>query len=62
LISDYLDRLLEILAPHFEGRKYLFGARPAFADFGLGLQVYEMALDPTAGAIIRRMCWPGRTA
>ena len=34
-------------------RKYLFGARPAFADFGLGLQVYEMARDPTAGAIIR---------
>ncbi len=53
LISGYLDRLLEILAPHLETRKYLFGARPAFADFGLGLQVYEMALDPTAGAIIR---------
>lgn len=53
LISGYLDRLLEILAPHLEGRKYLFGARPAFADFGLGLQVYEMALDPTAAAIIR---------
>lgn len=53
LISAYLDRLLEILKPHLAERKYLFGARPAFADFGLGLQVYEMALDPTAGAIIR---------
>ncbi len=53
LISGYLDSLLEILAPHLETRKYLFGDRPAFADFGLGLQVYEMALDPTAGAIIR---------
>jgi glutathione S-transferase len=53
LISGYLDRLLEILAPHLESRNYLFGARPAFADFGLGLQVYEMALDPTAGSIIR---------
>lgn len=53
LISAYLDRLLDILEPHLAGRKYLFGARPAFADFGLGLQVYEMALDPTAGAIIR---------
>ena len=53
LISAYLDRLLEILKPHLVERKYLFGARPAFADFGLGLQVYEMALDPTAGAIIR---------
>ncbi len=53
LISSYLDRLLEILKPHLAKRKYLFGARPAFADFGLGLEVYEMALDPTAGAIIR---------
>ncbi|MAF08021.1 MAG: glutathione S-transferase family protein [Rhodospirillales bacterium] len=53
LISGYLDRLLEILEPHLENRLYLFGDRPAFADFGLGLQVYEMALDPTVGAIIR---------
>lgn len=53
LISAYFDRLLEILKPHLAARKYLFGARPAFADFGLGSQVYEMALDPTAGAIIR---------
>ncbi len=53
LISGYLDRLFEILEPHFENRLYLFGDRPSFADFGLGLQVYEMALDPTAGAIIR---------
>ena len=53
LISGYLDQLLEILKLHLVDRKYLFGARPAFADFGLGLQVYEMALDPTAGAIIR---------
>ena len=53
LISAYLDRLLSILEPHLTGRKYLFGARPAFADFGLGLQVYEMALDIAAGAIIR---------
>ncbi len=53
LISKYFDRLLEILEPHLEDRLYLFGDRPAFADFGLGLQVYEMALDPTTGAIIR---------
>lgn len=53
LISGYLGQLLEILKAHLTDRKYLFGARPAFADFGLGLQVYEMALDPSAGAIIR---------
>ncbi|MBT3916481.1 MAG: glutathione S-transferase family protein [Rhodospirillaceae bacterium] len=53
LLSNYLNRLLEILEPHLENRLYLFGDRPAFADFGLGLQVYEMALDPTAGSLIR---------
>lgn len=53
LISAYLDTLLEILEPHLEGREYILGDRPAFADFGLAPQVYEMALDPTAGAIIR---------
>ncbi len=53
LISGYLDGLLEILEPHLENRLYLFGDRPAFADFGLGLQVYEAALDQSAGAIIR---------
>ena len=49
LISRYLDDLLAILEAHLESRKYLFGARPAFADFGLAPQLYEAALDPTAG-------------
>ena len=53
LIDGYFDRLLAILEPHLEGRKYLLGGRPAFADFGLASQLYEMALDPTAGGIIR---------
>jgi len=53
LISKYFDDLLAILEPHFENRKYLFGRRPAFADFGLAAEIYEMALDPSAGAIIR---------
>ena len=53
LISRYLDDLLAILESHLESRKYLFGARPAFADFGLAPQLYEAALDPTAAGIIR---------
>lgn len=53
LIEGYLDDLLEILEPHLAGRKYLFGDRPAFADFGLAPQLYELALDPTTGGIIR---------
>ena len=53
LISRYLDDLLAILEAHLESRKYLFGARPAFADFGLAPQLYEAALDPTAAGIVR---------
>ena len=53
LISQYLDDLLAILEAHLESRKYLFGARPAFADFGLAPQLYEAALDPTAAGIVR---------
>jgi hypothetical protein len=47
----------------------LFGGRPAFGDFGLWGQIYEMWTDPTAGALIgsgaphvldwvHRMLWP----
>ena len=50
-------------------RPYLFGGRPAFGDFGLWGQIYEMWTDPTAGALIgggaphvldwvHRMLWP----
>jgi len=53
LISKYFDRLLEILEAHLTNRKYLFGNRPAFADFGLAPQIYELARDPSAGAIIQ---------
>ncbi len=53
MITRYFEHLLEILEPHLENRRYLFGDRPAFADFGLGNQFYEMSLDPTAGGIIR---------
>jgi glutathione S-transferase len=38
------------LAP---GRPYLFGARPAFADFGAFAQLCQCASDPTPGAWLR---------
>jgi glutathione S-transferase len=61
--------MLELLNGHLAGRPYLFGERPAFGDFGLWGQIYEMWTDPTAGAIIgggaphvldwvHRMLWP----
>ncbi|MGB0922461.1 MAG: glutathione S-transferase N-terminal domain-containing protein [Alphaproteobacteria bacterium] len=53
LIEQYLHDLLALLDAHLEGRKYLFGDRPSFGDFGLYAQVYEMIVDPTAGGIIR---------
>ena len=45
-----------ILAPapgDVASRRYLFGARPAFGDFGLFAQLYEALTDPTPGALMR---------
>jgi glutathione S-transferase len=53
LIEAYFLELIDILEPHLATRKYLFGARPAFADFGLAAQLYECAVDPTCGGILR---------
>lgn len=53
LIRAYLNELLDLLEPHFETRKYLFGARPSFGDFGLSAQLYEASVDPTCGSILK---------
>lgn len=53
LITDYWFELLDLLEPHLTTRKYLFGARPSFGDFGLSAQLYEASVDPTCGAGIR---------
>ncbi len=61
--------MLELLDAHLAARRYLFGARPAYSDFGLWGQLYELWTDPTAGALIEggapnvldwihRMLWP----
>jgi glutathione S-transferase len=61
--------MLELLEAHLATRPYLFGERPAYGDFGLWGQIYEMWTDPTAGALIggsaphvldwvHRMLWP----
>ena len=42
-----------LLEAHLATRPYLFGGRPAMADFGLWGQLYEAATDPTPGAIMR---------
>ncbi len=61
--------MLGLLDHHLATRRYLFGGRPAFGDFGLWGQFYELWTDPTAGALIEggaphvldwvhRMLWP----
>tara|TARA_B100000519_G_scaffold197017_1_gene204209 strand:- start:3775 stop:4764 length:990 start_codon:yes stop_codon:yes gene_type:complete len=43
---------LPVLEAHLDQRLYLFGARPAFGDFGMWGQIYNAWTDPTCGAII----------
>ena len=61
--------MLGLLDGHLATRPYLFGGRPAYGDFGLWGQFYELWTDPTAGALIEgnaphvldwvhRMLWP----
>jgi glutathione S-transferase len=51
--ASYRDALA-ILEGHLSARPYLFGARPAFADFGLWGQIYECFTDPTPGGLLRK--------
>ena len=68
-IEGSFREALGILEAHLATRPYLFGARPAFGDFGLWGQIYEAWTDPTPGALIEgraphvldwvhRMLWP----
>ncbi len=53
-IEGSFKRQLRILDAHLRGRRYLFGNRPVFGDFGLYAQLYECWSDPTPGALLRR--------
>ncbi len=53
LIKTYRDNLLAILEEHLRSRRYLFGNSPAFADFGLAPELYELASDPTGGGVMK---------
>ena len=54
LIEGSFRRQLAILEVHLAQRRYLFGDRPAFADFGLFAQLYQCSTDPTPAALMRR--------
>ncbi len=49
-IEASFERQLAVLEQHLVCRPYLFGARPAFGDFGLFPQLYECSTDPTPRA------------
>jgi glutathione S-transferase len=49
--QGFKDGLAQLDA-HLADRAYLFGATPAFGDFGMWGQLYNAWSDPTAGAII----------
>ena len=68
-IERSFQEALAQLDAHLATRPYLFGGRPAFADFGLWGQIYNAWTDPTPGALIegrahhvlawvQRMLWP----
>ncbi|MCY3754441.1 MAG: glutathione S-transferase family protein [Alphaproteobacteria bacterium] len=52
VIEASFARQLELLEAHLEGRRYLFGGRPAFADFGIAAQVWEAWTDPTGSTLV----------
>jgi glutathione S-transferase len=51
LIESFHD-LVAMLDVHLRTRGYLFGARPAFGDFGLWGQLYQAFKDPTCRAYL----------
>src|SRR3546814_12386122 len=53
LIEAGYERLLDILAPHVGGARYLFGSRPSLADFALYGQLAQLTIDPQPQRICR---------
>ena len=52
VIEESYRRLLRLLDAHLEGSRFVFGARPAAADFALYGQLTQLAgFDPTPSAI-----------
>lgn len=65
IIEASFANAMGLLDAHFEHRKFLFGERPSFGDFGVWGQVYNAWTDPTPGDLLRarfpRVCqWVDR--
>jgi len=52
-IEESFRDTVDLLDAHLDGRPYLFGSRPAFADFGLWGQLYNAFRDPTPNDIMK---------
>lgn len=64
-IEQSFMRQLSILEAHLTARPFLFGGRPALADFGLFAQLYQCSTDPTPAGTMRTtsprvLAWIGR--
>jgi glutathione S-transferase len=56
IIEDSYCRLLALLDAHLTGSRFVFGRRPASADFALFGQLTQLvAFDPTPAALARRL-------
>jgi hypothetical protein len=53
VIEKSFLKVLDILEQNLETSVYLFGSRPALADFGLFGQLYQLCYDPTPQSIMR---------
>lgn len=53
VIEASYERLLAILGPYVGGAQYLFGSRPALADFALYGQLAQLTLDPWPQRVCR---------
>ncbi len=53
-IEESFKDCIDLLEAHLSIRPYLFGSRPAMADFGLWGQLYNAFRDPTPNEILRR--------
>jgi glutathione S-transferase len=53
IIEGSFTRVIAQLERLLGSRKYLFGARPSLADFGLAAQLQQLLSDPTPGAVLR---------
>lgn len=55
LIEASYRRVLNTLEPFVGNDRYLFGSRPALADFGLYAPLKTLATDPTPAALLREI-------